>query len=118
VDREDEVSGDGCHESASLRPSDETAHGLSFLLHFGISRMADGLGMDVSEWEELRRMVEDSFWVTRVIGGSILLLQYQLCLEIGFRASKRLPAIAGRRSRRQLRSSQRLWLLDVSPITR
>ncbi|KAJ9104390.1 hypothetical protein QFC20_004526 [Naganishia adeliensis] len=30
--------------------------------------MADGLGMNAAEWEELRSMVEDSFWVTRVIG--------------------------------------------------
>ncbi|GHJ86820.1 hypothetical protein NliqN6_3222 [Naganishia liquefaciens] len=30
--------------------------------------MADGLGMTESEWQELQGMVEDSFWVTRVIG--------------------------------------------------
>lgn len=31
-------------------------------------RMADGLGMNAEEWQELRSMVEDSFWVMRVIG--------------------------------------------------
>lgn len=32
------------------------------------SSMADGLGMNEGEWDELRRMVQDSFWVMRVIG--------------------------------------------------
>ncbi len=31
--------------------------------------MADGLGMDEDEWAELAAMVDDSFWVMRVIGG-------------------------------------------------
>ncbi|KAL7419865.1 hypothetical protein Q5752_005781 [Cryptotrichosporon argae] len=30
--------------------------------------MADGLGMSASEWDELRGMVDDSFWVMRAIG--------------------------------------------------
>jgi len=30
--------------------------------------MADGLGMSPEEWEELRKQVDDSFWVMRVIG--------------------------------------------------
>lgn len=30
--------------------------------------MADGLGMKDEEWGELSRMVEDTFWVMRVIG--------------------------------------------------
>ncbi|KAJ9094443.1 hypothetical protein QFC21_005982 [Naganishia friedmannii] len=30
--------------------------------------MADGLGMEDDEWEELSRMVQDTFWVMRVIG--------------------------------------------------
>ena len=30
--------------------------------------MADGLGMSPEEWQELRKQVDDSFWVMRVIG--------------------------------------------------
>ncbi len=30
--------------------------------------MADGLGMSQSEWEDLRGLTDDSFWVMRVIG--------------------------------------------------
>jgi hypothetical protein len=30
--------------------------------------MCDGLGMTPPEWEEMRGMVDDSFWVMRVIG--------------------------------------------------
>lgn len=31
--------------------------------------MADGLGLNDDEWEELRAQVDDSFWVMRIIGG-------------------------------------------------
>lgn len=34
--------------------------------------MADGLGMREEEWVRLRRLVDDSFWVMRLIGGSEL----------------------------------------------
>jgi hypothetical protein len=30
--------------------------------------MCDGLGMDDAEWEGMRGLVDDSFWVMRVIG--------------------------------------------------
>jgi len=30
--------------------------------------MANGLGMSLEEWEDLRKQVDDSFWVMRVIG--------------------------------------------------
>lgn len=30
--------------------------------------MCDGLGLSMEEWEEMRAMVDDSFWVMRVIG--------------------------------------------------
>jgi len=34
--------------------------------------MADGLGMSEGEWEGLRGMVDDTFWVMRLIGQSAL----------------------------------------------
>ena len=34
--------------------------------------LADGLGMTETEWEDLRGMMDDSFWVMRVIGWSIV----------------------------------------------
>lgn len=33
------------------------------------ARMAHGLGMNQEEWLELRKKIDDSFWVMRVIGG-------------------------------------------------
>jgi hypothetical protein len=34
--------------------------------------MAEGLGMAEAEWKELREQVDDSFWVMRIIGWSLL----------------------------------------------
>lgn len=34
--------------------------------------MAAGLGVTSEEWEELRENIDDSFWVLRVIGSSIV----------------------------------------------
>ena len=33
-----------------------------------VGSMAVGLGVSSREWEELKRSVDDSFWVLRVIG--------------------------------------------------
>lgn len=38
-------------------------------------RMAHGLGMNEQEWLELRKKIDDSFWVMRVIGASVHLCQ-------------------------------------------
>ena len=36
-----------------------------------VERMAQGLGLTASEWEDLKSKVDDSFWVMRIIGMDI-----------------------------------------------
>ena len=61
--REDEETRDGGHESVSHRVLI-----CCYRSQEDVS-MADGLGLNDDEWEELRAQVDDSFWVMRIIGG-------------------------------------------------
>ena len=66
VDREDEGAWVDRHGSVSLRTLVATAWSGA---EIGLCcSMAVGLGVSSREWEELKRSVDDSFWVLRVIG--------------------------------------------------
>ncbi len=90
--------------SDALRAWIEKMHALGKATMRG---MADGLGLDESEWDELWGMCEDSFWSMRVIGGSG-------AADLGRRADSRIPAPPAWCGRPVVRRAQGLRMSHVS----
>lgn len=70
--------------------------------------------MTAEEWQELRSMVEDSFWVMRVIGMCFTRHLGDTYPNRAHPFDGRISSITRRSRGRQLRSTQGLRVSDVS----